>query len=123
MSKYINRWIKFKDAIKDTELLLPTTRNTQLTSSNFERTFRLYVKRVRINKNIVPQGLRNNFARRFLLSGGDIYTLSRLLGHSSVTVTEVIYIIIFNFQFILFCFSLLKFKIEILLNIIRLTKI
>lgn len=92
MSKYINRWIKFKDAIKDTELLFPTTRNTQLTASNFERSFRLYIKRAKINKNIIPHGLRNNFARRFLLSGGDIYTLSRLLGHSSVTVTEVAYL-------------------------------
>lgn len=92
MSKYINRWIKFKDAIKDTELLFPTTRNTQLTASNFERSFRLYVKRAKINKNITPHGLRNNFARRFLLSGGDIFMLSKILGHSSVTVTEKAYL-------------------------------
>ena len=36
--------------------------------------------------------LRNNFAKRFLMAGGDIYTLSRLLGHSSVTVTEKAYL-------------------------------
>lgn len=39
MSKYINRWIKFKDALKDTELLFPTTRCTILTASNFEKKF------------------------------------------------------------------------------------
>ena len=36
--------------------------------------------------------LRNNFAKRFLMSGGDIYTLSKILGHSSVTVTEEAYL-------------------------------
>ena len=39
-----------------------------------------------------PNTLRNNFAKRFLLSGGDIFMLSRILGHSSVTVTEQAYL-------------------------------
>lgn len=92
MSKYINRCIKFKDALKDTELLFTTTRCTILTASNFEKSFKKYVKRAKINKNITPHGLRNNFARRFLLSGGDIFMLSKILGHSSVTVTEKAYL-------------------------------
>ena len=36
--------------------------------------------------------LRNNFAKRFIMQGGDIYTLSRILGHSSVKVTEEAYL-------------------------------
>lgn len=36
--------------------------------------------------------LRNNFAKRFLMQGGDIYTLSRILGLSSVKVTEEAYL-------------------------------
>jgi len=35
--------------------------------------------------------LRDTFARNFLLAGGDIYRLSRILGHSSVRVTEQYY--------------------------------
>ena len=47
----------------------------------------------RINKpDIHPHMLRNNFAKRFLMSGGDIYTLSKILGHSSVQVTEQCYL-------------------------------
>lgn len=36
--------------------------------------------------------LSNNFEKRFLMQGGDIYTLSRILGHSSVKVTEEAYL-------------------------------
>lgn len=40
----------------------------------------------------MPHCLRNNFAKRCLMNGMDIYTLSRLLGHSSVKVTEQAYL-------------------------------
>lgn len=93
MSKFLHRWIRFKDTYQETELLFPTHRtNTVLSVSNFERNFRIYVKRAKINKKITPHGLRNNFARRFLLASNDIHTLSRILGHSSVTVTEKAYL-------------------------------
>lgn len=92
MSKLINRWIKFKDALKDTDLLFPTQRTTMLTAANFEKNFRVYRERARIKKNITPHTLRNNFGRRFLLNGGDIFMLSKILGHSSVTVTEKAYL-------------------------------
>ncbi|MFQ9697790.1 MAG: site-specific tyrosine recombinase XerD, partial [Zhenhengia sp.] len=36
--------------------------------------------------------LRNNFAKRFLMNGGNIFTLSQILGHSSVMVTEKAYL-------------------------------
>ena len=93
MSKWLNRWIRYKDTMQESELLFPTQRtNSLLTASNFERNFREYLKRVNIEKNITPHTLRNNFARRFLMSGGDIYTLSKILGHSSVMVTEKAYL-------------------------------
>lgn len=93
MAKLLQRWIRFKDTFQETELLFPTHRtNTILSVSNFERNFRVYVKRSKINKKITPHGLRNNFARRFLLASNDIHTLSKILGHSSITVTEKSYL-------------------------------
>lgn len=93
MCKLLQRWIRFKDTMQESELLFPTQRtNGILSVSNFERNFRIYLKRSKINKKITPHGLRNNFARRFLLASKDIYTLSRILGHSSVTVTEKAYL-------------------------------
>jgi integrase len=38
-----------------------------------------------------PHILRHTFATRYLQGGGDIYTLSKILGHSSVKVTETVY--------------------------------
>lgn len=93
MAKLLHRWIIFKDIYQETDLLFPTHRtNTILSVSNFERNFRVYLKRAKINKVITPHGLRNNFARRFLLASNDIHTLSKILGHSSVTVTEKSYL-------------------------------
>ena len=36
--------------------------------------------------------LRNNFAKRFLMQELDVYTLSRILNHFSVKVTEKAYL-------------------------------
>ena len=37
---------------------------------------------------ITPHALRHTFGTRWLQAGGDIYKLSKILGHSSVAVTE-----------------------------------
>ena len=68
MAKMLQRWLRFKDTMQETELLFPTQMtNGVLSVSNFERNFRIYLKRAKINKVITPHGLRNNFARRFCL--------------------------------------------------------
>lgn len=93
MAKLLQRWLKFKDTMQETELLFPTQRTNGIISNhNFERNFRGYLKRAKISKNITPHGLRNNFSRRFLLNGGNLIILSKILGHSSVKVTEQAYL-------------------------------
>lgn len=97
MKNILQRWIKFKDVIQDSDLLFPTQRtNRKIEPCNFERNFRGYVARAKINKQVTPHVLRNNFARRFLLNNGSIYVLSKILGHSSVTVTEKAYLDVTN---------------------------
>jgi integrase len=41
--------------------------------------------------HLTPHTLRHTFGTRWLQAGGDIYKLSRILGHSSVAVTEAHY--------------------------------
>ena len=91
MEKYLKRWLQFKDRYRDSEYLFCTNQGKPLSIANYETNFKAYSKRIGLN-NAHPHMLRNNFAKRFLMNGGDIYTLSRILGHSSVTVTEKAYL-------------------------------
>ncbi|WP_342436344.1 tyrosine-type recombinase/integrase [Paenibacillus sp. FSL L8-0436] len=85
----LKQYLKFKDRYTETELLFPTTKGTPLSIQSFERQLKDASKMAGID--VHPHMLRNNFARHYLLNGGDFYTLSWLLGHSSVTVTEAAY--------------------------------
>ncbi len=91
MSKILKRWIAFKDRYRDSDYLFCTNKGNPLKVNNFEKNFRDYTARVGL-KNVHPHVLRNNFAKRFLMQGGSIYALSRILGHSSITVTEKAYL-------------------------------
>jgi integrase/recombinase XerD len=89
MVRELKHYIKFKERYTQTDILFPTTRSTELTIHSFEKQLKQAGEQAGLN--VHPHQLRNNFARQFLLNGGDIYTLSRILGHSSVTVTEQAY--------------------------------
>jgi site-specific recombinase XerD len=70
-------------------LLFGTRNNTLVTVRNFEREF----KRIGGKLNITgvrfsPHTLRHTFAVSYLRAGGNLFYLSRILGHSSVTTTQ-----------------------------------
>jgi len=91
MATELRRWLQFRDRYKDSEYLFCTIKGTLLLERSFESNFSRYGERIG-DKNIHPHVLRNNFAKRFLMNGGDIFTLSKILGHSSVQVTEQCYL-------------------------------
>ena len=89
----LRRWVYYKDVRCDSQFLFPVQRTGyRLKVSNYEANFRKYLQRCGIEKKISPHTFRNNFAKRCLMAGMDIYTLSRILGHSSVKVTERAYL-------------------------------
>lgn len=90
MARELRHYIRFKERYTSTNLLFPTTRGTEMTVQSFEKQLRDAANA--INLSVHPHQLRNNFARQFLLNGGDLFTLSRILGHSSVKVTERAYL-------------------------------
>lgn len=57
---------------------------------NFEKSLREAGRNVDIS--IHPHQLRNNFAKYYILNSGDWFTLSRIMGHSSVEVTQKAYL-------------------------------
>ena len=92
MQQIIRKWIDYKERYFNTEYLFVTTRGSNFSVTNFEKNLKKYCIRANLKEHITCHQIRNNFAKRFLLSGGDIFMLSKILGHSSVTVTEQAYL-------------------------------
>jgi len=64
-------------------------RGRPLTVSGLEQLIRQLGERAHIKGvRCSPHTLRHTFAVQYLLSGGDLYKLSRLMGHTSVKITE-----------------------------------
>lgn len=91
MLKQLRRWLQYKDRYRQSKYVFCTNKGKVLKVNNYETNFKKYGERIGLSE-IHPHMLRNNFAKRFLMQGGDIYTLSRILGHSSVKVTEEAYL-------------------------------
>lgn len=90
MGNELKRWLQYKDRYVDSVYIFPTSRGTRLEIRNFEYALRQTSQR--IGFHVHPHLLRNNFAKYYLLNGGDWVSLSRILGHSSVEVTQKCYL-------------------------------
>lgn len=89
----LKRWFQYKDRYCETVYVFPSRQSADpISIASFETNFKNYIRRAGVKDTISPHAIRNNFAKRCLMSGMDIYTLSRILGHSSVTVTEKAYL-------------------------------
>lgn len=89
----LRRWLQFKDRYVESDYLFPVKEHGgSIGVGNFENNFKRYINRAGLNEEYCPHCLRNNFAKRCLMNGMDIFTLSKILGHSSVTVTEQAYL-------------------------------
>ena len=91
--RMLRRWLQYKDRYVETAYLFPIKAGGgHVSIGTFETNFKHYLRRAGLNEDLSPHCLRNNFAKRCLMNGMDIYTLSRILGHSSVEVTEKAYL-------------------------------
>src|SRR6516162_3323952 len=70
-------------------LLFGTRKNTFVTVRNFERDLKVIGRKLGMTGvRFSPHTLRHTFAVAYLRNGGNLFYLSKILGHTSVTITQ-----------------------------------
>lgn len=64
-------------------------KDLELSVRSIQRTVEKYAKKAGITKNVTAHTLRHGFATDLLMSGADIRSVQAMLGHSSITTTQV----------------------------------
>lgn len=61
----------------------------RLTPRSIQRVVKYYAKKAGIVKNVHPHTLRHSFATDLLINGADIRSVQSMLGHASITTTQI----------------------------------
>jgi len=72
---------------KTSEFVFPFISNVQTQTYDFH--LKAIIKKARINKNVTSHTARHTYATMALTRGADLYTVSKILGHSDIKVTQV----------------------------------
>lgn len=57
-------------------------------ANSFRRRLLIYKEKAGIDKRVSPHSLRHQFCRDYILNGGDIFTLQRIVGHADIQTTR-----------------------------------
>lgn len=90
MGRNLKSWLEYRDRYTDSAYVFPSIKGNMMDVRTVGSAFKKHSRLVGID--VQPHQLRNNFAKYYLLNGGDWSTLSRILGHSSVEVTQQAYL-------------------------------
>jgi integrase/recombinase XerD len=86
MRKALYRWMTASPA---QDLLFTSRSGLPLSYRNVFREVQRFAKRIGLTTPVHPHLLRHCFAASYIRRGGDIYRLSRLLGHTSINTTQI----------------------------------
>lgn len=84
MKEYIRLW---RAGCGEENWLFPSIANEQLTTHALKQSFAKYCKD-RECKNTNIHGLRHNFAKGWIMNGGNMFVLQKLLGHATLEMTR-----------------------------------
>jgi integrase/recombinase XerD len=83
----IRNKISIQKGFEDTLFL--NRRGKQLTRAMIFTIIKTLAEKIKLNKNISPHTLRHSFATHLLENGADLRSIQLMLGHESITTTEI----------------------------------
>ena len=89
IKKYLNDREKLKVDSKFSDILFLNRYGRQLTRSMIFKVINDSSKNAEIDKKISPHTLRHSYATHLLKNGADLRTIQLILGHESITTTEI----------------------------------
>jgi len=87
-------WLAVRPAASDGWLFLtmgPRAGGSRLTEEGLKQIMRRLKKKAGVQGHVNPHAFRHAFAREWIRNGGDLATLSRMMGHSDPSVTARFY--------------------------------
>lgn len=85
LTEYINMWRI--SGVEEDDYLFCNVSGEQLSKASLTQGYRQYTNSRGVNKTNI-HGLRHTFAREWFLNGGDVVQLSKILGHSTLAMSE-----------------------------------
>ena len=90
-STAIRQWIKCRKELNKpiNHLLFPNKNNQPISSRTIQYRLSQWTKKRGLGQNVHPHMLRHSFASHLLQSSGDLRAVQEMLGHASISTTQV----------------------------------
>jgi len=83
-----HEWL-IRHALKEADVFFLTRQGKGFTRQGIWKIVKKYAKKAGINRNVWPHMIRHSFATHVLQGGADLRAVQELLGHRSISTTEV----------------------------------